>query len=111
MLISNSRNTSVKNAEDMIRMSAITMSYIENHFPQIAKAFREEGAKAGAEAERKRIQDMEAQSMPGHEALIQGLKFDGKTTGDMAAAAILKAEKEQEVQRVAQAIARGANNR
>lgn len=51
------------------------------------------GKLQGAEAERKRIQDVEAQSIPGHEALIAGLKFDGKTTGPEAAVEVLKAEK------------------
>lgn len=50
---------------------------------------------AGAERERARIQAVEAQTLPGHEALIAGLKFDGKTSGPEAAAAVLAAEREQ----------------
>lgn len=47
----------------------------------------------GAEAERKRIKDVEDQLIPGHEALIESLKYDGKTTGPEAAVKILNAEK------------------
>jgi capsid assembly protease len=52
-----------------------------------------EGLKAGADAERARIQAVEAQSMPGHEALVAKLKFDGKTTGGEAAVLIIAAER------------------
>ena len=55
---------------------------------------KEDGAMAGAEAERSRIKDVESQTLPGHEDLIQTLKFDGKTMGPEAAVKILKAEKE-----------------
>ena len=47
----------------------------------------------GATAERKRIQDVMAQSMKGHEELIATLAFDGKTTGPEAAVQVLAAEK------------------
>lgn len=45
-----------------------------------------------AEAERARIRAVEAQALPGHEKLIQKLKFDGETTGDRAAALVVAAE-------------------
>jgi ClpP class serine protease len=54
---------------------------------------REAGFEAGAVAERKRIQDVEAQVLPGHEKLIASLKFDGKTTGPEAAALVVTAER------------------
>lgn len=54
-----------------------------------------QGKKEGAEAERERIQAVEAQTLPGHETLIASLKFDGKTTGAEAAVAILAAERAQ----------------
>lgn len=47
----------------------------------------------GATAERARIQAVEAQAMAGHDALINALKFDGKTTGPEAAVQVLAAEK------------------
>jgi len=48
----------------------------------------------GAASERARIQAVEAQAIPGHEALITALKFDGKSTGGDAAMAVLAAEKQ-----------------
>jgi capsid assembly protease len=55
---------------------------------------RAEGIETGARAERERIQAVEAQGIiPGHEALINTLKFDGTTTGPEAAVQILAAEK------------------
>lgn len=54
---------------------------------------RKEGLADGAQAERERIQSVEAQLIPGHEKLIQALKFDGETTGEQAAVQILQAEK------------------
>lgn len=47
----------------------------------------------GAEGERARIADVRSQSIPGHEALIEQLAFDGKSTGADAALAIVGAEK------------------
>ena len=47
----------------------------------------------GAEAERARISAVREQNMPGHEALIEALAFDGKTTGPEAAVKVLAAER------------------
>lgn len=67
----------------------ITKEKIAAEHPAIAEAFRVEGAAA----ERKRIQDVEAAGrIPGHEALISSLKFDGKTTGGEAALQVVAAE-------------------
>lgn len=46
-----------------------------------------------AAAERQRINDVRAQALPGHEALVEQLAFDGKTTGAEAALQILAAER------------------
>ena len=46
-----------------------------------------------AAAERQRINDVRAQGLPGHEALVETLAFDGKTTGAEAAVQILAAER------------------
>ena len=54
---------------------------------------QDQAKEASAKAERERIQSVESQSIPGHEKLIQTLKFDGKTTGPEAAVQILAAEK------------------
>lgn len=48
---------------------------------------------AGAAAERQRIADVRAQTLPGHEALVEQLAFDGKTTGSDAAMAVMAAER------------------
>lgn len=48
----------------------------------------------GASAERERIQSVEAQALPGHEALIATMKFDGKSTAGDAAMAVNAAEKQ-----------------
>lgn len=62
-----------------------------------------QGKKAGEEAERERIKAVEAQgeNLPGHEKLIQEMKFDGKTTGPEAAVKVLAAEKTKKAARVA----------
>lgn len=54
----------------------------------------EQGRTEGAAAERERIKAVESQALPGHAALIEQLKFDGKTTGPEAAVKILQVEKE-----------------
>lgn len=47
----------------------------------------------GAATERARIQAVEAAALPGHEALIASIKFDGKTSGAEAALAVVAAER------------------
>lgn len=64
-------------------------SGIEKGRAEAAEQARVEGAKA----ERDRIRAVESQLIPGHERLIQGLKWDGETTGEQAAVQILAAEK------------------
>lgn len=53
-----------------------------------------QGRTEGRTAERERIQAVEKVSLPGHEALIATLKFDGETSGPEAAVQVLKAEQE-----------------
>lgn len=53
-------------------------------------AGKAEGLKEGAEAERKRIQGIEAVAAPGYESVIAAAKFDGKTTAGEAAILITK---------------------
>jgi signal peptide peptidase SppA len=57
--------------------------------PEVVASLRAEGAAA----ERQRIADVRARSMPGHEALIDRLAADGRTSGLEAADAVLAAEK------------------
>lgn len=69
----------------------MTMEMFVQRYPAMANSLRMEGA----ESERKRIQSVEEQLIPGHESLINSLKSDGKTTGAEAAIKVLAAEKEQ----------------
>jgi len=69
--------------------SSVNKDQIEAQHPALAAELRAEGAAA----ERSRIQAIEAQTIAGHEALINTLKFDGKSTGGDAAMAVLAAEK------------------
>lgn len=49
----------------------------------------------GAKAERERIQAIEGVSMPGCEAIIASLKFDGKTSGPEAAMQVIAEQKKR----------------
>lgn len=71
---------------------ACAAALAEEH-PAIAAELRAQGAADGAKAERDRIAAVRAQCMPGHEALIEAMVADGKTTGPEAAMAVLQAEK------------------
>lgn len=79
----------------------ITREQLAAEAPDLLQALAEEGRAAGyqagltagAENERNRIKDIEALAMPGHDALIAQLKFDGATTAGEAAMQILAAEK------------------
>lgn len=61
--------------------------------PDAAALLRAEGHAQGRTAESDRIKAVREQLMPGHEALIEQLAFDGKTTGPEAAVAVLAAER------------------
>lgn len=79
----------------------ITADTIKSEHPDVHAAIRgegyeagkAEGREAGAAAERARILGVEAQALPGHEALIAQLKADGKTTPEQAAVQVLQAER------------------
>ena len=64
----------------------------EKH-PEIVAEIMQEGAQAGAQAERERIKACEDATLSGHEALVNSMKFDGKSTGADVALAIVGAEK------------------
>lgn len=61
------------------------------------EAGREAGWKSGAEHERTRIMNVKAAALPGHEALIESLMFDGVTDGPKASAAVIEAERSKRV--------------
>jgi signal peptide peptidase SppA len=71
------------------RTMPLTLEQVKAEAPDVAAALAAEGAAA----ERQRIQQVEAQLLPGHEALINTLKFDGKSSGGDAAMAVLAADK------------------
>lgn len=75
--------------EKALEVEAVDKETLAKEHPEIAEAFRAEGAAA----ELKRVQDVFAQTLPGHDALIRELAFDGKTSGEMAAVAVLNAER------------------
>jgi len=77
----------------MATYDGLTVEDVRRDYPEIADAIYQSGLAAGAEVERTRVQDVEAQALPGHEKLIAVLKYDGKTTGPEAAAQVVAAEK------------------
>jgi hypothetical protein len=63
----------------------VDAAFVAKHFPETAKALREEGAVA----ENARITGIEKAAVPGHEAIIAAHKADrAKTPGDAALAVI-----------------------
>jgi signal peptide peptidase SppA len=86
-------NEVTKMDENKIEISAITRQVVEDNCPDIVASIRAEGVEAGATSELGRIQSVMAQSMVGHETLINTLAFDGKTTGEQAAVQVLSAER------------------
>jgi capsid assembly protease len=78
-------------------MPSITREQLAAEAPDVLAAILAEGhaagVTAGATTERARIQGIEAQALPGHEALITALKFDGKSSPGDAAMAITAAER------------------
>lgn len=70
-------------------LAALTQGELQTANPALANAI----VASAASAERARILAVEAQAMPGHEALIATLKADGKTTAPEAALQVLAAEK------------------
>ena len=87
-------------------MKMLTREELTSGFPELIAAIEKEafekglsegekkGKLSGAESERERIKGVEEQLIPGHEALIASLKYDGKTTGPEAAVQVLKKERE-----------------
>lgn len=79
----------------------ITLEQLKKDAPDLLKQIQDaakkegltEGLTQGAENERGRIQGVSACLMPGHEALIEKLMYDGTTTSGDAAQAVLAAEK------------------
>lgn len=81
--------TDMSNSSAAAPAAAITAASVAADHPQVAAELREQGAAA----ERERILAVRAQAVPGHEALIEQLAMDGKTTGPEAAVAVLNAHR------------------
>ena len=71
----------------------MSLNDIKAQHPSAYEAFYNEAFKAGADAERVRIQSVLAMSFPGHSSLIETLAFDGVTTAPQAAVQILNAHR------------------
>jgi len=71
----------------------ITREQLAAEAPDVLAAVLAEGAQQGAATERARIQAVEAAALPGYEAVIAALKFDGKSTGGDAALAVIAADR------------------
>jgi signal peptide peptidase SppA len=75
----------------------ITREAFERDQPALFAALQQEftaaGVATGAAAERERIQAVRALALPGHEALVEQLAFDGKTMPGEAAIAVTQAQR------------------
>lgn len=72
----------------------ITIEMLNEKYPQIVTQIMQ----LGADAERGRIQSCEDAALPGHEKIVNAMKFDGKSTGADIALAIVREEKSLRVQ-------------
>jgi len=80
----------IKLAQEAAPVAAVeTLETLKQKHPEIVAALLAEGAKA----ENDRIKDCESQMIPGHEALVNAMKLDGKSNGADVALAIVAAEK------------------
>jgi hypothetical protein len=71
----------------------LSVEKIKAEYPGLAQALIMEGE----QNERERIKAIEAAAMPGHEAIVQAMKFDGiSTAGDVALAVIAAENKVRE---------------
>lgn len=88
----------VKTAKPAADKPAITLAIVKAEHTDIAEALKAEGytegMAAGIEQETARIKSVQDVCLPGHEALIQALMFDGTTTANQAAIQVIKAETE-----------------
>jgi hypothetical protein len=76
-----------------LKGSTMDRATLEQQHPALFAQLQTEFAALGATAERTRIQAVESALIPGHEALIASLKFDGVTSGGDAALAVNQAER------------------
>ncbi|MHA1540034.1 MAG: S49 family peptidase [Alphaproteobacteria bacterium] len=98
-------------AGDALNKEQITADYIKKEFPDIHKAFKQEGfsegeakgtddikaaaIKEGQKSERERLLAIEKAVLPGHEDLVAKAKADPEMTAEKLALQIVSAEKEK----------------
>lgn len=88
-----STSTRTQTATSQKGKTTMNADQIKAEHPDAYNAIFTDGRQAGAASERDRIQAVRASSLPGHEALIEALAFDGSTTGEQAAVKVLTAER------------------
>ncbi|MDO9105222.1 MAG: S49 family peptidase [Methylovulum sp.] len=97
-LIAELKSKRTLNPPKKLGPTAMTKDELMQQHPDLVKAIADEshtaGVAVGRQQERERIQGIEGLAMPGHDALIAQLKFDGITTAEQAAVKILHAEKQ-----------------
>ena len=71
----------------------ITREALERDHSVLFAALKQEFLVLGGQQERDRIVGVRAQVLPGHEALVEKLAFDGKTTPEQAAMAVNEAQR------------------
>lgn len=80
-----------------VAVDKITADYLAENHADVVAAIKAEGFTAGAEdgakKERERILAVKDAGLPGHDALIKEMMFDGKTSGGEAAAKVIDAER------------------
>lgn len=90
------KEKSMSEIKETAESPVITAEFLSEQHPEIHKAIRDEGYKAGltegAKAERERIQGVFSSYRAGREKLVAELMFDGRSTKADASVAILEAE-------------------
>jgi hypothetical protein len=71
----------------------VNLNDIKTQHPNAYETIYAEALKAGAEAERSRIQSVLSISFPGYSSLVETLAFDGTTTAPEAAVKIVEAHR------------------
>jgi signal peptide peptidase SppA len=85
--------TTVKKGSSMSDDNIITRASLEQDHAAVFAQVKAEFMAVGAQSERDRISGVREQVIPGHEALIEQLAFDGKTSPAEAAMAVNAAQR------------------
>lgn len=75
--------------ENMFKLEDLNAEFLQANCESLYDSILAEGIAAGAEGERMRIQGIHAHSMPGFEASIEAMMFDGQTKPEQAAVKLL----------------------